>query len=77
VLPRPLIDGSVELVGSYLSIFFGYKLIRCGVQEMFLEAPLDVLLSVHSYRTDFLVGMGNCYILVIANFFENPSLELS
>jgi hypothetical protein len=38
------------------------------VEEMFIEVLLDVLLGVHSYRTEVLVGMGNYYILVDAIF---------
>jgi hypothetical protein len=44
---------------------------------MFLDAPLDVLLSVHTNRTEVSVGMGDYLILVIANFLKNPGLELS
>jgi hypothetical protein len=60
---------------SIVSLFFVFL---GGIDHpICLETPLDVLFSVHSYRTEVLVGMGNYYILVIANFLENPSLELS
>ena len=43
---------------------------------MFLEAPSDVLLIVHTKRTKVLVSMGDYHILVIANFLKNAGLEL-
>ncbi len=72
----PLVDGSIEFVRGYLSLFFRYELVRSWVQEMFLEAPLDVLLGVHTNGTEVLVSMGDYYILVVADFLENPGLEL-
>ncbi len=43
---------------------------------MFFEAPSEVLLCVHSDRTKVLVGMGDDYTLVLADFLKDSSLKL-